>query len=77
MLLKPSSITNARDDDDAEGDLQDQTYILGATIETRHLLTSLRDMLAGSLSSIIGCHYSEWPGEVVLPDMGMLRRPVV
>lgn len=76
MLLKPSSITNARDDY-AEGDLQDQTYILGATIETRHLLTSLRDMLAGSLSSIIGCHYSEWPGEVVLPDMGMLRRPVV
>lgn len=76
MLLKPSSITNARDDD-AEGDLQDQTYILGATIETRHLLTSLRDMLAGSLSSIIGCHHSEWPGEVVLPDMGMLRRPVV
>lgn len=58
MLLKPSSITNARDDD-AEGDLQDQTYILEATIETRHLLTSLRDMLAGSLSSIIGCHHSE------------------
>lgn len=48
MLLKPSSITNARDDDDAEGDLQDQTYILGATIETRNLLTSLRDMLAGT-----------------------------